>query len=107
MSESSQSLRLDGIEDVRALLEAIFEHSPVAYQVYRADGRSLFVNRAFVELFKVAPPPEYNVLEDDVLERQGFLAVVRRAFAGGEVSWRSSRRRARPFGPSPARSGQA
>jgi len=85
MSEASASLRLEQIEDARVLLEAIFEHSPVAYQVFRADGRSIFVNQAFMDLFKVAPPPEYNVLEDDVLERQGFLAVVRRAFAGETV----------------------
>src|SRR5262249_16773234 len=85
MSEALPSLRLDAIEDARALLEALFEHSPLAYQVFRADGRSLFVNQAFMDLFKVAPPPEYNVLEDDVLERQGFLALVRRAFAGETV----------------------
>ncbi len=73
---------LEAIDDVRGLLTGLFEHSPVAFQVYRADGHCLLVNRAFLELFGSSPPPEYNVLKDDVLEKQGFLALVRRAFAG-------------------------
>jgi signal transduction histidine kinase/CheY-like chemotaxis protein len=76
---------LDAIADPRALLEGLFEHSPVAFQVYKQDGHCLLVNQAFRDLFQSEPPPEYNVLEDDLLERQGFLDLVRRAFAGETV----------------------
>lgn len=69
----------------RALLEGLFEHSPVAFQIYRADGHCLRVNPAFVALFGAAPPAQYNVLRDDLLEQQGFLDLVRRAFAGETV----------------------
>lgn len=67
------------------MLEGLFRESPVAYQVYRADGHCLLVNRAFRELFGAEPPPEYNVFEDDILERQGFLELVQRAFRGETV----------------------
>jgi two-component system cell cycle sensor histidine kinase/response regulator CckA len=50
--------------------------------VYRADGRCVLVNRAFCALFGSPPPPTYNVFEDDLPERQGFLDSVRRALAG-------------------------
>ena len=76
---------LGSIDDARGLLAGLFEHSPVAYQIYRADGSCLLVNRAFRELFGSAPPPEYNVLRDDLLEQQGFLELVRRAFGGETV----------------------
>jgi two-component system, cell cycle sensor histidine kinase and response regulator CckA len=74
--------RWAGISDAEALLEGLFEHSPVAFQICRADGRGVVVNQAFRELFGSEPPSEYDVLEDAALDRQGFLALVRRAFAG-------------------------
>src|SRR5690349_14446516 len=85
MNEGSRRRGLDSIADPRSLLEGIFEHSPIAYQVYKADGHSLLVHQAFRELFLSEPPPEYNVLHDDVLERQGFLQLVHRAFAGETI----------------------
>jgi signal transduction histidine kinase/ActR/RegA family two-component response regulator len=80
-----ESHGLDAIADPQALLKGLFEHAPVAFQVYKADGHCLLVNQAFREILQSEPPPEYNVLEDDVLERQGFLDLVRRAFAGETI----------------------
>jgi PAS domain S-box-containing protein len=84
VSDSSKSTEpsLASIDDVRGLLSGLFEHSPAAFQIYRADGHCLLVNPAFRELFGGSPPPEYNVLKDDLLEAQGFLELVRRAFGG-------------------------
>jgi PAS domain S-box-containing protein len=79
------SEQLASVHDARALLEGLFLHSPMAYQVYRADGVSLLVNPAFVALFGAVPPPEYNVFKDEILERDGFQTLVRRAFAGEMV----------------------
>ena len=82
---TSSSSRLDSIEDPRTLLAGLFEHSPVAFQVYRADGHCLLVNQAFRELFQSEPPPEYNILTDDIAIRDGKQALVRRAFAGETI----------------------
>jgi PAS domain-containing protein len=85
MGESKDSRGLGSIADPRALLEGLFELSPVAFQVYKADGHCLLVNQAFRNLFGSEPPAGYNVLEDEVLRERGFLDLVHRAFAGETV----------------------
>src|SRR5690348_12613124 len=77
---------LSELSDPLGLLEGIFAACPVPLQLYSVKGRSLLTNRAFLDLFGVAPPPEYNVLEDEVAREQGVLALIRRAFAGETVS---------------------
>ncbi len=72
----------ESMADAGTFLARLFERSPVAFQIYRADGHCLLVNAAFRKLFGSAPPAEYNVLKDELLERQGLLEFVRRAFAG-------------------------
>jgi PAS domain-containing protein len=81
MDDRGKTEGLDSVADPRTLLERLFE-SPVAYQIFRADGRCLLVNPAFRTLFGSPPPPDYNVFRDDVLTNQGFLDHLRRALAG-------------------------
>ena len=83
--ESAVAAKLANVADPMALLVGLFAHSPVAFQIYSADGHSLLVNDAFRELFGSEPPPEYNVLDDDILAREGLSHFVRRAFAGETV----------------------
>ncbi len=79
--------RLRAVSNPLALLEGIFAFAPVGLQVYRVDGHSVLVNRAFRELFGSEPPPEYNVLRDDIAERGGFLPLIKRAFAGETIQF--------------------
>jgi len=58
--------RLSAIADPAALLEGMFAFAPVAFQIYEASGHCLVTNQAFRDLFGSEPPPEYNVLEDDI-----------------------------------------
>ena len=76
---------LRSIEDPAALLEGLFANSPVAFQVFKSDGHCLLVNEAFRRLLGSAPPPEYCIFEDEIVARQGFVDVVRRAFAGETI----------------------
>ena len=77
--------QLKSVADPVAFLINLFAHSPVGFGVWTADGRPLLTNNAFMELFRVEPPPEYNVLKDDLLAANGMLALFRRAFAGETV----------------------
>jgi len=77
--------RLKAVADPVTFLINLFAHAPVGFAVWTADGRPLLTNEAFMELFRVEPPPEYNVLEDDTLAANGMLALFRRAFAGEMV----------------------
>jgi PAS domain S-box-containing protein len=86
MDEASViAARLGGVSDARALLEGLFFHAPVAFHLYAADGRSLVVNPAFRALFGAEPPPDYNILNDDMVARMGLVEQIRRAFAGETV----------------------
>ena len=86
---------MSGIDDIRAqfsvvadpmaLLQGLFAALPVGLQIYRPDGHPLLVNQAFLDLFGSQPPPEYNVLNDEIAERAGTLSLIRRAFAGETV----------------------
>jgi PAS domain S-box-containing protein len=87
--------QLNQVEDARALLEGVFANAPVALLIYRVDGHRLLANQAFRDLFGSEPPPEYNVLEDDILEAGGLAPLIRRAFSGEQVElpavWYDSR----------------
>jgi signal transduction histidine kinase len=77
--------RLTSVADPVRFLVNLFAHAPVGFAVWTADGHALLTNGAFMDLFGVEPPPEYNVLEDAVLEKNGMLALFKRAFAGETV----------------------
>ncbi|HET8644823.1 MAG TPA: ATP-binding protein [Vicinamibacteria bacterium] len=78
--------RLARIPDPIALLEGLFAHSPVGFQIYTADGHSVLTNQAFRDLFGSEPPPEYNVLQDEIAAAGGVLDHIHRAFAGATVT---------------------
>jgi signal transduction histidine kinase len=78
-------VRLAGISDPVRLLQGIFAYAPIGLQVYKADGHCLLTNKAFRDLFGSEPPPEYNVLRDEIAEKQGLLGLAKRAFAGETV----------------------
>ena len=74
--------------DAGAVARALFDQSPFSTVVYDAAGHPLAVNDAFEALWGVgldSVPPDYTVLQDSELERQGVLAEVRRAFSGETV----------------------
>jgi PAS domain S-box-containing protein len=74
--------RLAGIADPLALLEGLFTHSPVPYAVFDMEGYCLLTNPAYRGMFGREPPPEYNVFQDEVTQRQGVDVLIRRAFQG-------------------------
>ena len=78
--------RLGPVSDVKALLEGLFAFAPVAFQIYTEQGHSLAVNQAFRDLFRSEPPPTYSIFEDEIVARQGYAQLVRRAFAGETIS---------------------
>src|SRR6478672_9579504 len=78
--------KLADIPGSAIILEALFALAPVGFQIYEASGRCLLVNQAFRDLFGSEPPPEYNVLRDEIAERNGVLDLVHRAFAGETVT---------------------
>ena len=69
--------------------DALFEHSPVAIQVYGPDGTSLRMNEANRRLMELPSTTTgvgaFNVLTDPLMEAQPSAADFRRAYAGEAV----------------------
>ena len=77
--------RLKSVEDPAGFLINLFAHAPVGFAVWTADGTPLLTNKAFMDIFLVEPPPEYNVLRDELLAKNGMLPLFQRAFRGETV----------------------
>ena len=78
--------KLAAIPGSTVILEALFALAPVGIQIYAASGHNLLTNQAFRDLFGSAPPPEYNILRDEIAAANGLLGLVQRAFAGEVIT---------------------
>jgi two-component system, cell cycle sensor histidine kinase and response regulator CckA len=77
--------RLKSVADPVRFMINLFAHAPVGFAVWSADGKPLLTNKAFMDIFLSEPPPEYNVLKDELLAKSGLLALFERAFRGETV----------------------
>ena len=75
--------RLAAIPGIAPMLQEFFLASPMAFQIYSLEGRSLMVNKAFLDMFGSEPPPEYCLFEDSIALDLGHVPAMRAAFAGG------------------------
>ncbi len=78
--------RLAGIADPAAFADGIFRYSPFGIAIFASDGHCVLANPAFKDLFGSVPPPEYSLFEDDIGERLGIVAILKRAFEGERVT---------------------
>lgn len=77
------------IRDSELRYRRLADKSPLAIQQFSRDGTTISVNAAWERLWQVplAALSEYNVLRDKQLERNGFLPLLQRAFAGETVEF--------------------
>src|SRR5688572_32246843 len=71
-----------------ALARMMFEQSPFSSVLYDSQGHVIAVNEAFRAMWGVdasTAPPDYSVLDDPELAKQGVLGLIGRAFAGESV----------------------
>src|SRR3954453_19289896 len=66
------------------LFRAAFEQSPMSTQIFSPDGKTLWVNRAWEELWGVTLDQmgDYNILEDKQLVEKGVMPYIKKAFDG-------------------------
>lgn len=83
---ASVSQRLPDLSQLTPFLDGLFNHAPVGFAVYSCQGQCLTVNETFIDLFGLAPPPEYNLFQDDLAERLGVLGMLRQSLAGETVT---------------------
>ncbi len=77
--------QLASVDDPLGLMLGIFVNAPNAFAVCDAKGHALVVNQAFLKLFGSAPPPQYSILDDELVAARGITPLIHRAFAGESV----------------------
>jgi PAS domain S-box-containing protein len=68
-----------------AILASIIDSNPYAIQVVDSEGHHLRHNRAFLDLFGTAPPPNYSIFEDPLLGQAGFIPKIRESLGGRRI----------------------
>jgi PAS domain S-box-containing protein len=66
---------------------ALFEQSPIPIHIFAADGRSMEVNDAWLDLYGFTREhvPDFNILQTDYFNEVGVMPYIHRAFAGEAV----------------------
>lgn len=61
-----------------ATLAAIIDNNPLSMQILDKDGRTLKTNLAHTAIFGAAPPPDYSMFTDPLVEAQGLSGLWER-----------------------------
>jgi len=72
----------------RNFLDSIIEQSPHPMWISDEEGTLIRINKACCDLLQIAPEGvvgKYNVLEDNIVEEQGMMHLVRSVFEEGEI----------------------
>ena len=75
------------LRDSEAFLDTIIEHNPRSMWVSDDQGTLIRMNQACRDLLQVTNEElvgKYNVLEDNIVEEQGVMPLVKRVFEQGE-----------------------
>lgn len=70
-------------------LDSIIEHSPYAMWISDDNGTLIRLNKACRDLLHITNEEvagKYNVLQDNIVEEQGFLPLVKQVFEKGETA---------------------
>jgi len=82
--QAEEALRLS-----ESFLNSIIEQSPTAMWISDSVGKLVRLNQACRDLLRISDEEvigKYNVLEDNIVQEQGFLSLVRRVFDAGETA---------------------
>jgi len=79
----------DTLRRSEAFLDNVLAHSPHSLWVSDEQGTLLQLNQACRELLHVSDAEvvgKYNIFQDEILERQGFMPLIRAVFERGETA---------------------
>lgn len=64
------------LPEERNMLKNIIELNPYAIEIKDDEGHHVSANKAFIDMFKSVPPPEYSIFEDPHLKKIGLLDKI-------------------------------
>jgi PAS domain S-box-containing protein len=77
----------DALRKSEAFLNSIIEQSPLAMWISDDQGNLIRINQACCEMLNIREEEVlgvYNVLNDNIIEEQGYLPLIKRVFERGE-----------------------
>jgi PAS domain S-box-containing protein len=77
----------EALKHSEAFLANIFERSPFSHWISDEKGTLIRLNQACRELFKITDEEvvgKFNLFKDEIIEKQGFMPLVRAVFERGE-----------------------
>ncbi|MCE5249795.1 PAS domain S-box protein [bacterium] len=67
------------------IFTTLIDQSPFCIAIYDADGHFIRGNRAFHDLIKFYPPPDYSLFEDKIFLRQPYFRELMKKLKKGEI----------------------
>ena len=64
------------LAEERNTLKNIIELNPYAIEIKDIEGRHVSANKAFIDMFKSVPPPEYSIFEDPHMKKIGVIDKI-------------------------------
>jgi signal transduction histidine kinase len=81
--------RTKTLEESNSRFNVIFENSPLSIQILDSKGKTILVNTAWKQLWDLSDQfiedyiyKKYNIFEDPILQENGVLQYLKRAWAG-------------------------
>ena len=78
----------ESLQQSEAFLNNVIEHSPHAMWISDDQGTLIRLNRACCDLLHITPDEvigKYNLLQDNIVEEQGFMPLVKQVFEQGRM----------------------
>jgi len=64
------------LPEERSMLKNIIELNPYAIEIKDVEGHHVSANKAFIDMFKSVPPPEYSIFEDPHMKKIGIIDKI-------------------------------
>ena len=77
---------LKGINDETPLLVSLIMENPRPIGIFNEDGKHVFHNHAYTNLFKAIPDENYSIFSDPIVKEKGILAGIRSSLKKVEIT---------------------
>lgn len=75
----------EALRENKRFMENIFDAISISIVIFDKNGHFVRGNRAFIELFKYPPTPEYSIFTDPIMKNKGYLDKIQELKLGQKV----------------------
>jgi PAS domain S-box-containing protein len=67
--------------------EAFMDNAPYPIQLFNREGHCIYVNKAFINIWRTTPPPQWTIFKDIQLHATGLQALFERMQSGETIDF--------------------